>query len=66
MPRRKASEEEVDVVERVQMLDRPDPLHRELVEHVVYLREQMAHVTRDLNRCRQERLLALNHKLRTD
>ena len=65
MARRKGPQEK-DVVERFERMKKPDEMHRELCEQVVYLREQMAHMTRDLNRCRQERLLALNHKLRTD
>ena len=66
MPRRKGVPEDIDVIERVQAAEERDALHLALRDEVIYLRNEMAGLIRSLNRCEQQRLLALNHKLRRD
>ena len=55
-----------DVVDRVRASGTDDPLTLELMQEVVYLRGELAKLTRAVNQARQRELLQLNHKLRTD
>jgi hypothetical protein len=65
MPRRREPDD-TDIVERIEALEHPDRLHLEARDEVMRQRQELAAVMRSLNRCQQERLLALNHKLRND
>lgn len=65
MPRRREPDD-TDIVERIEALEYPDRLHLEARDEVMRQRHELAAVMRSLNRCQQERLLALNHKLRND
>jgi hypothetical protein len=55
-----------DIVERIEALEHPDRLHLEARDEVMRQRQELAAVMRSLNRCQQEKLLALNHRLRND
>ena len=55
-----------DVVDRVRQSGTTDPLTVELMQEVVYLRQQLATLMKALNQAKQRELLSLNHKLRTD
>ena len=65
MPRRREPDD-TDIVERIEALEHPDRLHLEARDEVMRQRQELAAVMRSLNRCQQERLLALNHRLRND
>lgn len=65
MPRRREPDD-TDIVERIEALEHPDRLHLEARDEVVRQRQELAAVMRSLNRCQQEKLLALNHRLRND
>jgi len=65
MPRRREPDD-TDIVERIEALEHPDRLHLEARDEVMRQRQELAAAMRSLNRCQQERLLALNHKLRND
>ena len=53
-----------DVVDRVRSSGTADPLVIELMQEVVYLRQQMATLTRAVNEAKQRDIL--HHNLRTD
>jgi hypothetical protein len=55
-----------DVVDRTRASGTTDPLTLELMQEVVYLRGELAKLTRTVNQAKQRELLQLNHKLRTD
>jgi len=55
-----------DVVDRTKQSGTTDPLTLELMQEVVYLRGELAKLTRAVNQAKQRELLQLNHKLRTD
>lgn len=55
-----------DVVDRVRQSGTTDPLTVELMQEIVYLRQQLATLMKALNQAKQRELLSLNHKLRTD
>jgi len=55
-----------DVVDRTKASGTTDPLTLELMQEVVYLRGELAKLTRAVNQAKQRELLQLNHKLRTD
>jgi hypothetical protein len=65
MPRRREPDD-TDIVERIEALEHPDRLHLEARDEVMRQRQELAAVMRSLNRCQQEKLLALNHRLRND
>ncbi len=66
MPRAKGKPQEIDVVERVERFRKADALHLELRDTVVYLRGEMAVLVRELNTCRQQRLLAISRQAPND
>ena len=56
-------EREEDVVDRVRESGTDDPLTIELMQEVVYLRQEMAKLIRQVNR---QVLAASNHRVRND
>lgn len=56
-------EREEDVVDRVRDSGTNDPLTIELMQEVVYLRQEMAKLIRQINR---QVLAASNHRVRND
>lgn len=63
---RNRGEWDEDVIDRVRQSGTTDPLTVELMQEVVYLRQQLATLMKALNQAKQRELLSLNHKLRTD
>lgn len=55
-----------DVVDRMKASGITEPLALEAMQEVVYLRGELAKSMRELERCKRERLAALNHKIRND
>jgi hypothetical protein len=56
-------ERDEDVVDRVRESGTDDPLTIELMQEVVYLRQEMAKLIRQVNR---QMLAASNHRVRND